>query len=66
MTQFAFSAGQSVILAPSKQLAFAGGKYTIVAALPRTNERRQYRVKGESENFERVLDEVHLTSATLV
>jgi len=59
-----FTVGQSVLLAPSKRLSFAGGKYTIIAAMP-GGGRTQYRVKGDAEKFERVIDEILLDTAEL-
>jgi hypothetical protein len=55
-----FAVGQTVSLAPSKRYAPPTGNYTIVAALPNSGGPIQYRIKGELEKFERVIEEIHL------
>jgi hypothetical protein len=55
-----FKAGQSVYMAASRSQWAVGGRYKIVRSLPIANGRFQYRVKGDNEAFERVVDEGQL------
>jgi hypothetical protein len=57
MAQPRFSAGERVSLVYSKAFTAPAGIYRIVRALPRESGPRQYRIKNETENFERVVDE---------
>ena len=58
-----FSIGQPVSVAPSKRYAPPNGNYVVIAALPNSGGRTQYRIKGDLEKFERVIDEIHLDAA---
>jgi len=60
MKKPSFTVGQTVSLAPSKRYAPPNGNYTVVAALPNSGGPIQYRIKGEQEKFERVIEEIHL------
>lgn len=55
-----FAAGQVVALTPSKRLPLATGHYTIICAMPNSGGPIQYKIKGEQEKFERIIDEIHL------
>ena len=58
-----FSAGQNVSVTPSKRFAAPNGQYTVICALPNSGGPVQYRIKGELEKFERVIDEMYLGAA---
>lgn len=62
MTNPRFAAGQSVSVTPSKRYRPTKGAYRIVNAMPRSGGMIQYRIKGELENYERVVDEIHLNA----
>ena len=56
-----FKAGQTVfVTSPSKLNAAPKGRYTIVRALPSGDGPVRYRIKGDLEAFERVVDEGQL------
>jgi hypothetical protein len=57
MAQPRFSAGDRVSLVGSKMFTAPAGVYRIVRALPKEAGPRLYRVKNETENFERVVEE---------
>ncbi|MBY0569477.1 MAG: hypothetical protein K2P70_19365 [Hyphomonadaceae bacterium] len=59
MAQTKFSAGQRV-LAARGGVGAPAGHFQIVSVLPRDAGAQRYRVRGETENFERVIDEVRL------
>ena len=59
-----FSVGQPVSVAPSKRYAPPIGNYIVVAALPNSGGPIQYRIKGDLEKFERVIEEMHLDAAS--
>ena len=59
MAQTKFSAGQRV-LAARGGVGAPAGHFQIVSVLPRGAGAQQYRVRGETESFERVIDEVRL------
>ena len=52
-----FSAGERVSLVQSKMFTAPAGVYRIVRSLPVERGPQQYRVKNETENFERVVEE---------
>jgi hypothetical protein len=57
-----FVAGQSVSVTPSKRYRPTKGAYRVISAMPRSGAVIQYRIKGELENYERVVDEMHLAA----
>jgi hypothetical protein len=64
MAQHKYAAGDRVTLLPDRFNANARpGVYTIVRAMPVTNQGCQYRAKSTLDSHERVLDEVQLRSA---
>lgn len=59
-----FSAGQRVSVSRSLRVASPAGFFSIVRPLPEAqNGRVQYRVKSETEAFERIVDEANLQPA---
>ena len=60
MAQPRFSAGERVSLTQSRLLGAPGGIYRIVRVLPHEAGPQQYRVKNETENFERVVEEARI------
>lgn len=60
MAQPKFSAGQRVSVARANSFATPGGMYRIVQALPLERGQRQYRVRNDAENFDRIVDESRL------
>ena len=60
MAQTKFSAGQRVSVLRGGGFAAPAGFYNVVTALPREAGPQQYRVKNETETFDRVLDESRL------
>jgi hypothetical protein len=60
MAQTKFSAGQRASVVARGSFGGPAGVVSIVSALPREAGPQQYRVKGEGENFERIVDEVRL------
>lgn len=63
MTSFRFAIGQSVSVAFSKHHRRAEGAYRVIGAMPNSGGATQYRIKGELEKFERIVDEIHLAAA---
>ena len=59
-----FATGQSVLVAHSKMHRPPLGKYQVIGAMPLPGGGFQYRIKGELEKFERVIDERHLAAAS--
>jgi hypothetical protein len=60
-TKLKFEVGQTVfVTSPSKLNAAPKGRYKIVAAFPSGDGPVRYRVKGDLEAFERVVDEGQL------
>lgn len=57
-----FTIGQNVAVAPSKQYRPPKGQYRIIGAMPDAGGRFRYRIKGELESYERVIDEIHLSA----
>lgn len=63
MTAPLFTAGQSVSVAVSKRYPHPQGAYRVVAAMPNGGDGPTlYRVKGDLEKFERVVDAMHLAA----
>jgi hypothetical protein len=60
MSRTKFGAGQRVSILRSGAFSAPSGSYRIVSALPLERGPQQYRVKNETENFDRVLDESRL------
>ena len=58
-----FVAGQKVTLALSKHYRPPVGQYHVVCEMPGSGPRAQYRIKGELEKYERVIDEANLELA---
>lgn len=63
MTTFRFAVGQNVSVAYSKRYRRAEGAFRVIAAMPNEGGSVQYRVKGDLEKFERIVDEIHLAAA---
>jgi hypothetical protein len=59
MARTKFSAGERVAVARGK-IGSPAGFVQVLVALPRDAGPQQYRVRGEGENFERVIDEARL------
>lgn len=57
MAQPLFGAGQRVNVAHSGRVSTPGGIYNIVRALPAERGPIQYRIKSDTEAFERIVDE---------
>jgi hypothetical protein len=60
MAQPKFSAGQRVSVTRANGFATPGGMYRIVRALPLEAGPQQYRVRNDSETFDRIVDEARL------
>jgi hypothetical protein len=58
-----FGAGQRVSILRSGAFAAPTGTYRIVRALPKESGPRQYQVRSEAENFDRIMDEARLEAA---
>jgi len=58
-----FGAGQRVSILRSGAFSAPSGAYRIVRALPLQGGPQQYRVKNETETFERVMDESRLEAS---
>lgn len=64
MSQHKYTVGDRVTLLPDRLNANARpGVYTIVRAMPVTNQGCQYRAKSALDSHERVLDEAQLRTA---
>ncbi|HYD89538.1 MAG TPA: hypothetical protein VEA80_18810 [Vitreimonas sp.] len=60
MAQTKFGAGQRVSIVRSGAFSAPSGVYRVLNALPRERGPQQYRVRNETENFDRVMDEARL------
>lgn len=60
MTGPKYKAGQRVMIGRSKAQSAPRGRYRIVSAQPNPGGAVRYRIKGEVEQFERVVDETEL------
>jgi len=56
----AYKIGQQVTMDRSKLISSAPGTYVIIAALPESGGRLQYRIKSELEKHERVAEQSQL------
>lgn len=56
-----FATGQKVKVAASKLYRQPKGEYRVVSAMPASSGAMQYRIKGDQESYERVIDEIHLS-----
>jgi hypothetical protein len=63
MSALRFAIGQSVSVAYSKRYPRPAGLYQVVGFMPRAGGATQYRIKGELEKFERIIDEMYLAAA---
>lgn len=63
MTHFRFAVGQYVSVEYSKHYRQAAGAFRVIATMPNDGGAIQYRVKGDLEKFERIVDELHLAAA---
>jgi hypothetical protein len=64
MAQTKFGAGQRVDITRAGAFSAPAGIYRIVRALPLEKGPQQYRVKNDSETFERVMDEERLEAVS--
>jgi hypothetical protein len=55
-----FGAGQRVEITRSGAFSAPSGSYRVVRALPLEAGPQQYRVRNESESFDRIMDEARL------
>jgi hypothetical protein len=55
-----FGAGQRVAIVRSGAFSAPSGSYRIVSALPLDRGPQQYRVRNDSEPYDRILDEARL------
>jgi hypothetical protein len=55
-----FGAGQRVSIVRSGAFSAPSGTYSVVSVLPVERGPHQYRVRGDAETFDRVIDEVRL------
>ncbi len=60
MAQTKFSAGERVAITRAVGFSAPASACRIVAALPRESGPQQYRVRSESEGFDRIIDEARL------
>lgn len=60
MTRTKFGAGERVAVTGTGLFSAPAGAYRIVTALPLEGGAQRYRVRNESESFDRVMDEVRL------
>lgn len=60
MARTKFGAGQRVSILRAVGFSAPPGFYRIVTALPLERGQQQYRVRNESESFDRVMDEARL------
>jgi hypothetical protein len=55
-----FDAGQRVTIVRSGAFSAPSGSYRVVVALPREAGPQQYRVRNDTEMFDRIMDEARL------
>jgi hypothetical protein len=60
MAQTKFGAGARVSISRGGGFAAPGGFYRVISVMPREAGPQRYRIKNETENFERVVDESRL------
>ena len=63
MSSPVFDAGQRVTVARAGRVSVPAGNYRIVRALPSERGPMQYRIKSDTEPFERIVDECRLDAA---
>ncbi|MBC7768629.1 MAG: hypothetical protein H7124_07560 [Phycisphaerales bacterium] len=59
-----FNEGQRVAVLRTSAAGAPNGVYRVITALPKEGGPRQYRVRSETENFDRVLSEVRLEAVS--
>jgi hypothetical protein len=64
MAQTRFRAGERVQVSRGNSFGGPAGFCSIVAPLPREAGPQQYRVRGDAENFDRIIDEARLEAVT--
>ncbi len=60
MAQTKFSAGERVAITRAVGFSTQAAACHVIAALPRESGPQQYRVRSESEGFDRIIDEARL------
>lgn len=60
MSPLKYHAGQRVSVTRGGGFALPGGSYRVVGALPRGDGPQQYRIRNDTETFDRVIDEARL------
>jgi len=58
----AFAPGQRVSVSPTGRLSAPEGSYNIVRVLPAAPGPTQYRIKSDTEPFDRIIDEGRLAA----
>jgi len=64
MAQTRFSAGQRVQVTRAHTFGAASGFCSVLNPLPREAGPQQYRVRGDEESFDRIIDEARLEAVT--
>lgn len=64
MAQTRFRAGERVQVSRGGSFGGPTGFCAIVSPLPRESGPQQYRVRGDEENFDRIIDEARLEAVT--
>ncbi|MGD9816429.1 MAG: hypothetical protein AB7Q23_04275 [Hyphomonadaceae bacterium] len=65
MLETKFGAGQRVAVVRGNGVSAPPGVYRVVRVMPAERGPQQYRVRNESETFDRVLDEARLEAVRL-
>lgn len=60
MIKHKFKAGQRVTVGGSRRQSAPRGRYRVISALPLSAGPIRYRIKGDVEQFERIVDEAEL------
>lgn len=60
-----FSAGERVSIVRTRTFTAAEGAYRILQALPMERGPQQYRVRNDSENFDRIVEESRLEASAV-
>ena len=60
MAQMKYRAGQRVSVLRGSGFTMPSGSYRVVGALPSGDGPQQYRIRNDSETFDRVIDESRL------
>ena len=58
----AFGAGQRVSVSEMGRLTAPGGVYSVVRAMPSSSGPTQYKIKSDTEAFERIIEESRLVA----